>query len=416
MLVPAHKQKQLADIVGKLSVQESLALETMVYDKKAKAIETEENFRNVLQPLQKPMFFKGLLQRQGGIPPLHGMKNVAFLLLSSTRLAHTVVLGTYTSSAKDINPFVYIIEDTVNPALQDVLKCPIRYLPSSGYSITHGLKTLCQQDKIDALVLVSAPVFGAFLSGVRPSNKIIWWSMKYHDLVIPGIDDYISCNMPTVGPWKGPNGKTWWNTPGAVDKFLDDTATRNGRLLKETHFKDKLVLGVIGREEKINTDEYAAMVSMILSRYPEAIYVYTGRKAPSKLAAALQEFGDRAKYLGWVQTNLWSHVIDVYLDCFPFPSGHTFCEAALSGAAMVSLVNTTESKSSGIAQLAYDADTSAPGCATTLEGYFNEAVKVIDNPEARKYNADYWKRWVPPNIMNVPRFVEGFEQRVKELI
>jgi hypothetical protein len=55
---------------------------------------------------------------------------------------------------------------------------------------------------------------------------------------------------------------------------------------------------------------------VILTKCPESVYVYTGRKNSEFLFNNLKKFNllNRCFYIGWVDTNFYSELIDIFLE------------------------------------------------------------------------------------------------------
>ena len=98
----------------------------------------------------------------------------------------------------------------------------------------------------------------------------------------------------------------------------------------------------------MNNDEYAEAVAQILTQVPNSIYIWTGRINHPEISSRFRELGilDRCRFISWVNTALYAQVLDVFLDSFPFTSGHTAFESMATGYPVI-VRNTPESLESG---------------------------------------------------------------------
>lgn len=407
------KLKDLYKYINGANVDLALGSESICYDNFAKKPDTVANFSKVLQPIQLPMFNHGKRNNVTRLGYAADPRKIGFYLVSGSILAHTNVLATYTKNAKKFVPKVYVIGEK-NERLQPHLNCEVEWLPLTPEAVKSTLPASCRRDSISALCGVSCPLFLSFYSGIRPTPKVVWWSYKYQSLKIPGLDAYISTNQAKEGWWDGPNGNKWYNTPGAFEKLFDPAKTPQALAIRaELGAPDKIILGVIGRTEKLNNEVYASTIGRILSGSDNTIFCYACREKPTAFGPLEAQFGNRIVYLGWVDTLVATQVFDVYLDSFPLGSGQVFCEAAAAGKPIVYMIDTPEARQSSIPSIA---NVNTEGPALSPKGYAERAKFYIDNPDFRALDGDLWKNWVLTNKMNKDTFVDSFERIMEEVI
>lgn len=178
----------------------------------------------------------------------------------------------------------------------------------------------------------------------KVAPKMIWFSQKHHTLRLDNIDAYLT--LGSVTPFRTIDNFRWRSIIGAFGaKTLNvleegvqrDAASIKGQLL-EGGFRS--LFGVIGREEKIDNDAYWDCVRVILERFPDARFIWSGRNQRQSILEriAARNLQDRCHFVGWVDTHVYVNVLDLYLDSFPFPGGHTTIEAMLAGTPVVSLI------------------------------------------------------------------------------
>ncbi|WP_027388946.1 hypothetical protein [Chrysiogenes arsenatis] len=101
-----------------------------------------------------------------------------------------------------------------------------------------------------------------------------------------------------------------------------------------------IILGSIGRYIKLESRPYLEAVATIMQMYPQCIYLACGGGGEDNIRTITYELGiaDRFYFEGWVDANIYAHIIDVYLNTFPLPSGESVNEylVANNGAGVVS--------------------------------------------------------------------------------
>lgn len=117
----------------------------------------------------------------------------------------------------------------------------------------------------------------------------------------------------------------------------------------------------------------------------------------------LERFGvaERCHFIGWVDTKLYAHVLDVFLDSFPFPCGFTlyetmaaakpvvvFASAEADETGVYALVNPLLSGIAGTAQKIQTARMIFAGgklfyCARDPAQYVELALKLANDADAR---------------------------------
>ena len=105
------------------------------------------------------------------------------------------------------------------------------------------------------------------------------------------------------------------------------------------------------REQKLQDRSYIEAIANVLKRHPDTLFVWTGTSwilsYPSILKSVVAH---QCRYLGWVDTAIYAHILDIFMDTFPFPCGVTLYQAMAAGKASVSL-RTNDALSMGIRQL-----------------------------------------------------------------
>ena len=156
-------------------------------------------------------------------------------MFSASLLAHTDVLLTVLKALaafkrRPIEPIIYVLaarprESECREFEQSFAACDvsIRYRNAEEIDTVLWLPRQCAEDQISAAVWVSLPLELSFWTSYRVAPAQIWWSMKYHDLDVAGVDGYL-----TLGSQDGVrmmNGRKWRSCRSAMPPLFDATKT-----------------------------------------------------------------------------------------------------------------------------------------------------------------------------------------------
>lgn len=114
------------------------------------------------------------------------------------------------------------------------------------------------------------------------------------------------------------------------------------------------ILGTIGRLVKIDSSQYLQSVLYIMRHYPQSIYLACGGGNESAIREKIIREGgldllDRFYFVGYVDSALYGHIIDIWLDSFPLEQGESRIEYVAKGG--VALVLSRESKQERISRI-----------------------------------------------------------------
>lgn len=103
--------------------------------------------------------------------------------------------------------------------------------------------------------------------------------------------------------------------------------------------KNAMILGTIGRLVKINSLPYLQIVVRIMKEFPQSIYLACGsgniqeieEKLKKILGEEYKEFMQRFYFCGYVNSAIYGHIIDFWLDSFPMEQGESRIEYVAKG-------------------------------------------------------------------------------------
>lgn len=322
-----------------------LMLETHAYGAYVMQTEGEARFREAFA------LWTDLLREAGrraakGLAPLaravrDGPPRIAFFLHSGSYLAHTRVLFEFLDALRALQPAALeaVVFHRGKPSRElaqraAAIGVSCRSLAaesvdgsSNDYASLLALRREVAAQGIDAVVWVSIATHMAFAFSLRVAPVQIWWALKYHSLEFPEIDGYLTSG--SAGSTKRVAGKLWRSAPLCDPRWHRPELARAAAETRARFAQHPLLFGCLGREGKLNSPLFLGAVCAILHARPEAGFLWTGRERHPAIQSWFEASGvaDRCHFIGWVDTKLYSQVIDVFLDSFPFPCGFTLYEA-----------------------------------------------------------------------------------------
>lgn len=342
-----------ADILHEANL--ALSAETQEYNAVVKQTETCEHFKSCYERMKEPLIelghsFRDIMPRMSA--PVGPTVNVGFYLASNALLAHTTNLITFLTGLSKLNPQPIVPIVYVNGAPANELKnaveslgYKIRFFAGTPLDIWLNIREQGQLDKLSCMVFVSNVVGMSFATAMGVAPVHIWWSMKYRGLTLPDLDGYMEMTY-LFGGSRVIDGTTWLNCHAALPELIDLKAAQAASEIRKAMKIQPgwTVLGCFGREEKLLNRGYVKALGSIMRDSPTTVYLWSGREQPPEFLKWLSEEGieGRCAFVGWVNTKIYAEVIDIYLDSFPFASGHTAYEAMAAGKPIVVLL-TSES-------------------------------------------------------------------------
>lgn len=196
------------------------------------------------------------------------------------------------------------------------------------------------EDKTDILIGMNSRPEYNFLFTTRTAPKQIYWSHGNYEYNIDGIDLAISHGGI-------PENKTskfkHFDIEMDINKYNTDIDMEEVAQIKKEYPKDSFILGTIGRLVKIDNDEYLETVASIMKENPNTIYLACGSGNNTKIRNKVDALGigDRFYFTGYVDADIYGHVIDLWLDQLSSGGGEALQEYRAKGKAYVTLFDNT---------------------------------------------------------------------------
>ena len=339
----------LVRIIRTGNADAAMAAELMVYKAFVKAVEDEDHYERAFARWREPMAELGRRFRQELRAPAPGSKRVAFVFHSGVVLGHTEVMLRLLESMDRtrFEPRIYALTMSTPEFNERVAKLGVPVAtfadtprwgapPTGMLARAQWLRERLAEDETACAVWVSLPVAAIFTLAMRVAPVQIFWSLKHHPVRLPEIDGYL-----TYGSWaekeKVFHGQAWTVCP--VPLALDPRPVdAQARARVRARFPQRILLGSLAREEKLDSRPFLESVAEILRRNPDAGFLWTGRHFHPGIGAFFAERGlaQRAHFVGWVDTAVHAAALDLFLETFPLGCGITGYQALAAGVPLVS--------------------------------------------------------------------------------
>jgi glycosyltransferase involved in cell wall biosynthesis len=376
---------------------------------------------------------------------------VGFVLHSKSRLAHTETLITFLRGlarlpSPPIEPLVYLakVDSSVSELAATLaeFRAPLATLANAAPHPVAWLRDSAIQDGLAAMVFVSNTTNLAFAAGYGVAPVLVWWTMKYHSLELPGIDAYLS-NGTFFDDWRVIDGRRWRSCRAALPPLTDATTAAEGRRFRAEHGlnDNHVILACIGREEKLLDARYIDALGRILEACPQARYMWSGREIRAgEVMDLMRQRGilDRCRFVGWLpNTKLAAQAMDIYADSFPFASGHTAYEAMAAGKPVVVLKTheALESSSANSLVPAYEGHIGTPAeqaavralltdtdgasllpYVDTVDQYVDLAIRLVRDPHHRAKVGDACRLYVERFTRDEVTFAQSTCRHLLEIV
>jgi glycosyltransferase involved in cell wall biosynthesis len=219
---------------------------------------------------------------------------------------------------------------------------------SSAENLVLAVRSFAVAEQIDAVVWVTDGPTAAFAFAVRLAPVQIFFSMKYHSFAAPEVDAYLT-GGPAGQVFMTAEGREWRVAQTCYRDLFDSGRTGQAAKIRAALGSDRVILGCLGREQKIDSVPFLAAIAAVLRRTPNALFLWTGRDHVTGIQSALEREGVAAqcRFIGWVDTRVYAQVFDIFLDSFPFPCGVTALQA-MAAAKPVVFFDSPEARETGV--------------------------------------------------------------------
>lgn len=389
----------------------ALFLEGMLYERYVKALETEEHFGRCMEQIAPPFTAVGHYWRHqlgaAPAPMLNGATKVGFFIHNASMLAHIKVMlitlaGYRRLKDQPLDLTVYCFSGKCEELEVALGKLGVRLVmlneifPNTHHSSWQRLlqfKDLLATEQVAVLVWISLVLMMPLAFAMRLAPIQVWFALKYHDMALNEIDGYLTGSALTrfATRW----GRRWRMLMVGANDWYDPNQTAQATAIRE-YWGGKLIIGTLARTEKMTDPTYLQAMVEILQSNPNVMFLWAGREPREEVVSSFRAGGvlQQTHFIGWVNTQLYAQVFDIFLDTFPFPCGHTLLQAMAAGKPIV-MYDSPEAAQTGLwnfIQPLVDGTEGSPQERREIQSILGEgaspAISIARSPEQYVYLAN----------------------------
>lgn len=326
-------------------------LESAIYGKLIRRFEYPAHYEACFDVLDEAMHTLGMRLRAERQPAAGRRNGLLFYLHNASSTAAHIplfcdILGAYLAAnpevrGSDFGVCGFAEKDGHAPRLQELAaKHGVRLLAAraSQFKCLMGAAERVYRGEFERLVVVAVPLGLSFLSGLLPSSRLGWLTMKFELDCFANLEHRASIISSLTKDASRPR-KRWLQAPPFIDSRTPLRSSGLPNPVLSRARRHPVLFYTINRAEKIRHPDYLACVAEVLERMPDAGFAWTGREPLGEIVEFFRDRGlaERTHFVGWVPPDDLIVQGDVFLDT-PTLSGTVAARAIASGKAVVTLV------------------------------------------------------------------------------
>jgi len=387
-------------------IDEALYTEGMIYSAFVKSTETEEHYFRCYEKWSEKLQALGREKARAFAAPRDPRK-ICFIAPNGVLLGHTEVMLKVIESWRAIGikvdvffyalnytpAFLALLADRHIHPLQTQLYAGEKEVGTAESFLR--LRDQLEERRIQTVVWVSVPTLASYALALRLAPRQVFWSLKFHPIFLPEVDVHL-CGGHEIETLRLYHGRLWKASPFPLTVALALNNQDDIERIRERFPEGALLLGTLAREEKIESQAFLSALCAILKRNPNVHYLWAGKTQSPKVVDEFDKSGvaSQCHFIGWVNTNLFAEVLDIFLETFPLGCGVTGFQAMGHGTPLLSIQSIdTLYGYQLLGKISLQQDGSAPTrpdmealdilTAVDSEHYIELAQRLIDDREFR---------------------------------